>query len=162
MCGGMVAPGTLPQPVRTERCLQESEIRDAESTMRKTAGFVSLVISGLLAVSVPLFAHHGNASFESKITTVTGTVTEYFWANPHVLVKIDAKDVSGNTAHWTVEAQNTVSMRAIGWRPDTFKPGDVVSVDVNQAKNGRPVGSTGGSSPTSAKRRIIINGKQFQ
>jgi hypothetical protein len=130
--------------------------------MRKAAGFVSLVLFGLLAFSVPLFPHHGNASFESKITTVTGTVTEYFWANPHVLVKIDAKDASGNTAHWIVEAQNTVSMRAIGWRPDTFKPGDVVSIDVNQAKNGRPVGSTGGSSPTSAKRSIIINGKQFQ
>jgi hypothetical protein len=61
-----------------------------------------------------------------------------------------------------VEAQNTVSMRAIGWRPDTFKPGDVVSIDVNQAKNGTPIGSTGGSSPTSPKRRIVINGKQFQ
>jgi len=144
------------------RCLQGSEISDAESTMRKRAGIVSLAVFGLLAVSVPLFAHHGNAAFESKLTTVTGTVTEYFWANPHVLVRIDAKDASGNTAHWTVEAQNTVSMRDIGWRPDTFKPGDVVTIDVNQAKNGHPVGSTGGSSPTSAKRRIIINGKQFQ
>jgi hypothetical protein len=142
--------------------LQGSEISDVESTMRKRAGIVSLVMFGLLAVSVPVFAHHGNASFESKLSTVTGTVTEYFWANPHVLVRLDVKDDSGKTLHWTVEAQNTVSMRDIGWRPDTFKPGDVVSIDVNQAKNGRPVGSTGGSSPTSAKRRIIINGKQFQ
>jgi len=130
--------------------------------MRKRAGIVSLVVLALCAVSMPLFAHHGNAAFDSKLTTVTGTVTEYFWANPHVLVKLDAKGAGGNVAHWTVEAQNTVSMRAIGWRPDTFKPGDVVSIDVNQAKNGSPVGSTGGSSPTAAKRRIIINGKQFQ
>ena len=130
--------------------------------MRKRAGIVSLVVLGVCAVSVPLFAHHGNAAFDSKLTTVTGTVTEYFWANPHVLVKLDAKGAGGNVAHWTVEAQNTVSMRAIGWRPDTFKPGDVVSIDVNQAKNGSPVGSTGGSSPTAAKRRIVINGKQFQ
>jgi hypothetical protein len=130
--------------------------------MRKRAGIVWLVVFGFWSVSVPLSAHHGNASFESKLSTVTGTVTEYFWANPHVLVKIDAKDDSGKTLHWIVEAQNTVSMRDIGWRPDTFKPGDVVSIDVNQAKNGRFVGSTGGSSPTAAKRRIIINGKQFQ
>ena len=140
----------------------ESKVGETETTMRKRAGIVSLAVFGLLAISVPVFAHHGNAAFESKLTTVTGTVTEYFWANPHVLVRIDAKDASGNTAHWTVEAQNTVSMRDIGWRPDTFKPGDVVTIDVNQAKNGHPVGSTGGSSPTSAKRRIIINGKQFQ
>jgi hypothetical protein len=148
------------------RCLNEfpaeQKISDVESAMRKRAGIVSLVVVGLLAVSVPLLAHHGNAAFDSKITTVTGTVTEYIWSNPHVWVKLDAKDASGNVAHWIVEAQNTVSMRDIGWRPDTFKPGDVVSIDVNQAKNGRPIGSTGGSSPTSAKRRIIINGKQFQ
>jgi hypothetical protein len=130
--------------------------------MRNRAGIVSLVVLASLAVSIPLLAHHGNAAFDSKLTTVTGTVTEYFWANPHVLVKLDAKDAGGSTQHWTVEAQNTVSMRAIGWRPDTFKAGDVVSIDVNQAKNGTPIGSTGGSSPTAAKRRIVINGKQFQ
>jgi len=154
-CGGMAGE----EPRRGQR---ESEIQDTESAMRKKPGIVWLVVLGFWSVSVPLFAHHGNASFESKLSTVTGTVTEYFWANPHVLVKIDAKDDSGKTLHWIVEAQNTVSMRDIGWRPDTFKPGDVVSIDVNQAKNGRPVGSTGGSSPTAAKRRIIINGKQFQ
>ena len=130
--------------------------------MRKRAGIVSLVVLGSLAVSIPLFAHHGSAAFDSKLTTVTGTVTNYIWSNPHVWVKMDVKDANGMTEHWIVEAQNTVSMRVIGWRPDTFKPGDVVSIDVNQAKNGRPIGSTGGSSPTSAKRRIIINGKQFQ
>lgn len=130
--------------------------------MRKWARIISLVVLVSWAVSIPLFAHHGNASFDSKITTVTGTVTDYIWSNPHVWVKLDAKDANGKIAHWIVEAQNTVSMRAIGWRPDTFKAGDVVSIDVNQAKNGRPIGSTGGSSPTSAKRRIIINGKQFQ
>jgi hypothetical protein len=130
--------------------------------MRRRAGIVLLVVLGSLAASIPLLAHHGNASFDTKLTTVTGTVTEFIWSNPHVWLKMDAKDASGNVQHWIVEAQNTVSMRAIGWRPDTFKPGDMVSVDVNQAKNGRPIGSTGGSSPTSAKRRIIINGKQFQ
>jgi len=66
--------------------------------MRKRAGIVSLVVFGLLAVSVPLFAHHGNAAFDSKLTTVTGTVTDYIWSNPHVWVKIDAKDASGSGA----------------------------------------------------------------
>jgi hypothetical protein len=159
----MVAPGTLRWVGAVlSRRQQQSEIEDSESTMRKKAAIVWLMVLGFWSVSVPLFAHHGNASFESKLSTVTGTVTEYFWANPHVLVRLDVKDDSGKTVHWTVEAQNTVSMRDIGWRPDTFKAGDVVSIDVNQAKNGRPVGSTGGSSPTAAKRRIIINGKQFQ
>jgi hypothetical protein len=124
---------------------------------------ISSLLVGLLAVSVPMLAHHGAASFdETKTVTVTGTVTEYIWANPHVYVKLDAKDDSGKTEHWVVEAQNPVSMNAIGWRKDTFRPGDVVSVDVNQAKNGSPIGSTGGSGPTAPRHRIIVNGKQFQ
>jgi hypothetical protein len=131
--------------------------------MKDRAGIISIVLVGLLAVSVPLWAHHGAASFdETKTVTVAGTVTEYIWANPHVYVKLDTKDDSGKTVHWVVEAQNPVSMNAIGWRKDTFKPGDVISVDVNQAKNGSPVGSTGGSGPTAPRHRIIINGKQFQ
>jgi uncharacterized protein DUF6152 len=131
--------------------------------MKNRAGIISLVVVGLLTISLPLLAHHGAASFdETKPVTVTGTVTEYIWANSHVYVKLDAKDDSGKAVHWVVEAQNPVSMNAIGWRKDTFKPGDVVSVDVNQAKNGSPVGSTGGSGPTAPRHRNIINGKQFQ
>ena len=59
---------------------------------------------------VPLFAHHGAASFDTgKTVTVKGTVTEYVWSNPHVLVKVDAKDDSGNVAHWVLEAWNPVT-----------------------------------------------------
>lgn len=131
--------------------------------MRNKAKIGTLVLVGLLAASAPLLAHHGAASFdETKTVTVTGTVTEYIWANPHVYVKLDAKDDTEKIVHWVVEAQNPVSMNAIGWRKDTFKVGDVVSVDVNQAKNGSPIGSTGGSGPTAPRHRIIINGKQFQ
>jgi hypothetical protein len=104
----------------------------------------------LLAASMPLFAHHGNAAYDTdKSVNVKGTVTTYIWANPHVFVKVDVKDDSGNVAHWIVEAQNPVSMSAIGWGRDTFKPGDQVEID-------------GSASPTAPRRRIVINGKQFQ
>ena len=122
-----------------------------------------LVVIGLLAVSVPLFAHHGNAAYETdKSVNVKGTVTNYIWANPHVFVKVDVKDDSGNVAHWIVEAQNPVSMSQIGWSKDTFKPGDQVEIDAMPAKNGNPVAFLGSASPTAARRRIVINGKQFQ
>jgi hypothetical protein len=131
--------------------------------MRHKARIGTLVLVGLLAASAPLLAHHGAASFdETKTVMVTGTITDYVWANPHVYVKLDAKDDAGKTVHWVIEAQNPVSMNAIGWRKDTFKVGDAVSVDVNQAKNGSPIGSTGGSGPTAPRHRIVINGKQFQ
>jgi hypothetical protein len=124
---------------------------------------ISLALVSLLTVSVPLFAHHGGASYDTtKTVTVKGTVIDYVWANPHVFVKLDAKDDSGNTVHWIIEAQNPVSMSQIGWSKNTFKPGDEVEIDAMPAKNGNPVGFLGTSSPTGTRRRIVINGKQFQ
>ena len=124
---------------------------------------IFFVVVSLLMVSVPLFAHHGNASYDTtKSVTVKGTVTEYVWANPHVFVKLDGKDESGNTVHWIVEGQNPVSMMAIGWTKSTFKAGDEVEIDAMQAKNGNPVAFLGSASPSAPRRRIVINGKQFQ
>jgi len=124
---------------------------------------ISFAVVALLAVSVPLFAHHGNASYDTaKTVTVKGTVTDYVWTNPHVFVKLDVKDDSGNTVHWIIEGQNPVSMSQIGWTKNTFKPGDEVEIDAMLAKNGNPVGFLGSASPTAPRKRIVINGKQFQ
>ena len=126
-------------------------------------GMILLAMITLLAVSAPAFAHHGGAVYDTdKSVIVKGTVTEYVWSNPHVFVKVDVKDPSGSVAHWIVEAQNPVSMMQIGWSKNTFKAGDEVEIDAMPAKNGNPVGFLGSSSPTSPRRRIVINGKQFQ
>ena len=123
--------------------------------MRNKLAPISVVVVGLFAVSVPLFAHHGNAAYDTaKTVTVKGTVTDYIWTNPHVFVKVDVKDEGGNTVHWIVEAQNPVSMGQIGWSKNTFKPGDEVIVDCIPAKNNQPIGRFRG--------RIVINGKQFK
>jgi hypothetical protein len=124
---------------------------------------ISCVVVAVLAVSVPLFAHHGNAAYDAdKTVTLKGTVTDYIWSNPHVFVKFDGKDDSGNVVHWIVEAQNPVSMTQIGWTKNTFKPGDAVEIDAMPAKNGNPVAFLGSASPTAPRKRIVINGKQFQ
>ena len=131
--------------------------------MLRSLWTICFVIAGLVAVSVPLFAHHGGAAYDTdKSVIVKGTVTDYVWSNPHVFVKVDVKDDKGNIAHWIVEAQNPVSMLQIGWTKNTFKPGDEVEIDAMPAKNGNPVGFLGSSSPTAPRRRIVINGKQFQ
>jgi hypothetical protein len=125
--------------------------------MRNRLRTVPLVVIGLLVVSLPLAAHHGTAVYDtSKTIMVKGTVTEYVWANPHVYAKVDAKDDSGNTTHWILEAQNPVSQTEVGWSKNTFKPGDEVEIEVKAAKNGKAVGIINNAS------RIIINGKQFK
>jgi hypothetical protein len=131
--------------------------------MIKVLRSITFLVVGLIVVSLPLFAHHGNAAYDAdKIMTVKGTVTDYIWSNPHVFVKLDVKDDSGNVVHWIVESQNPVSMTQIGWTKNTFKPGDVVEIDAMPAKNGNPVAFLGSASPTAPRKRIVINGKQFQ
>jgi hypothetical protein len=118
-------------------------------------GVFSFFAVGFLTVSLPLLAHHGNAAYDiDKTITVKGTVTAYIWANPHVFLKVDAKDEGGNTLHWVIEAQNAVNQATAGWSESTFKPGDQVVIDVTPAKNGRTIGKF--------KGRIVINGQQFK
>ena len=123
--------------------------------MRTKLGTISLLLVGSLVASCPLLAHHGNAAYDTaKTVTVKGTVTEYIWANPHVFLKVDAKDESGSTLHWVIEAQNAVTQASAGWSNATFKSGDQVVVDVTPARNGRPIGRF--------KGHIEINGQQFK
>jgi hypothetical protein len=99
------------------------------------------ILLGLLTASVPLFAHHGTAAFDTtKKITVKATVTEWFWANPHCFMKFDAKDDKGNLVHWAAETSNPSDMVKLGWSKLTFKPGDEVTVTFIPVKNGLPVG----------------------
>lgn len=115
--------------------------------------------AAVLAISLPGFAHHGNAAYDvSKTITVKGIVTEWFWANPHCLLKFDAKDEKGEVQHWVVEANNVPSMSKVGWTKGSFKPGDEVSITMTPAKNGSPVGRIIGSGSNS----VVLNGHPFQ
>ena len=125
-----------------------------EEFMANRLGIVALMV-GFLAFSVPLFAHHGTASFDTtKTLMLKGVVTEYIWSNPHVIVKLDVKDDSGNVSPWVIEAWNPVTQAARGWTKNSFKPGDEVTADVTPAKNDRTVGEFRG--------RIVVNGKVLQ
>jgi hypothetical protein len=99
------------------------------------------IFLGALAVSAPLFAHHGTAAYDTdKKITLKATVTQWFWANPHCFLKFDAKDDKGNVVHWATETSNPSDMVNLGWSKDTFKPGDEITVTFTPVKNGNPVG----------------------
>jgi hypothetical protein len=123
--------------------------------VRTKLGTISLLAVGFMAACLPLLGHHGNAAYDTaKTVTVKGTVTDYIWANPHVFLKLDAKDESGNSLHWVIEGQNAVTQASAGWTNATFKAGDQAIVDVTPAKNGRPIGRF--------KGHIEINGQVFK
>jgi hypothetical protein len=102
---------------------------------------LATILLGFLAVSVPLLAHHGAAAYDtSKKLALKGTVTEWFWANPHCFLRFDVKDEKGNVVHWAAEASNPSDMVNLGWSKQSFKPGDEVTVTVEPVKNGLPIG----------------------
>lgn len=96
---------------------------------------------GVSIVSLPLAAHHGNAAYDTEKTIdLKGTVTQWFWANPHCVLELDVKDESGQVVHWSAETENPTTMSHQGWMKTSFKPGDEVSVKVITVKNGKPIG----------------------
>ncbi len=102
---------------------------------------VLLVTASLLAVSAPLGAHHGAASFDTeRELTLEGAVTEWVWSNPHCFLKFDVTDEGGAVTSWVTEVQNPIDMTARGWARTSFRAGDVVTVVLQPVKSGAPVG----------------------
>jgi Family of unknown function (DUF6152) len=95
----------------------------------------------ILAISAPVSAHHGSASFDTtKDLTLKGTVTDWTWANPHCFLKFDAMDDTGMVRNWAVEVSNPTDMTKRGWARLSFKVGDAVTVNLQPVKNGAPIG----------------------
>ena len=110
----------------------------------KSWSCIVLAVAGLCFGAVPAGAHHGGASFDtSKEITLSGTVTEWIWANPHCFLKFDAKDDTGTVRNWVVETGNPTDMSRSGWARTSFKVGDMVSVTLQPVKSGAPVGRIG-------------------
>ena len=109
--------------------------------MRNLILSILFVLVGVFTVSAPVFAHHGNASYDyEKTITLKGTVTQWLWANPHCLLKFDVKDDKGELQHWVTEASGPVDMLRIGWSSTALKTGDEITIDLMPSKNGTPVG----------------------
>lgn len=95
----------------------------------------------VLAVSLPLAAHHGNAAYDStKQINLKGTVTQFIWANPHCVVQFDVTGDDGQVAHWMAETENPTTMTNMGWLKSSLKPGDPINIRVITVKNGKPIG----------------------
>ena len=108
--------------------------------MRNTLRSSLLVAVGLLAVSTPLFAHHGNASYDAEEVTIKGTVTAWLWVNPHSFLRVDVEDENGNVVHWVCENNAPSTLVNFGFTAKTFTPGDEVTVVMSATSKTLPVG----------------------
>jgi len=94
-------------------------------------------IAVLLLVAAPIFAHHGTSAYDTtKLTTVKGTVTDFQFNNPHVMISVETKDDKGKVEMWTSEANSPNVLTRHGWNRDIIKKGDQITVIGNRPKNG--------------------------
>lgn len=109
--------------------------------MKRKSVIVAALGLAITVACVPGFAHHGAAAYDvEKKIALKGTVTQWYWSNPHCLLQLDVTDDAGHVVHWITETQNPLSMANLGWSNDSFRPGDHVTLTVTPAKNGRPIG----------------------
>jgi hypothetical protein len=99
---------------------------------------VLAVGAGLVLATVPVLAHHSFAAeYDStKPLKITGTVTKVEWMNPHIYYYVDVKSDDGKVTNFAVEGGTPGALYRQGWRKDSLKVGDRVTVEGFSAKDG--------------------------
>ena len=99
-------------------------------------GALVLLIAGSAA------AHHSPVLFDRATKlTVTGTVKEFAWMNPHASIQIEVTNAEGKIDIWSVEMNSPNNLVRLGWKSTIVKAGDKVSVVVNPLRDGEHGGA---------------------
>ncbi len=95
------------------------------------------VLAAAIAVTIPVLAHHSFTMFDTtKQLTITGTVTDFQWTNPHAYIEIDVPDEGGATKHWAIELGSPSILQQSGWKFSNLKKGDKTTLVINPLKTG--------------------------
>ena len=100
---------------------------------------VLALTASALAVALPSHAHHSFAAEydASKPVTLTGKVTKVEWTNPHIFIYLDVPDeTTGAAVNWALELGAPNALMRLGWKRDSLKPDDVITVEGTLAKDG--------------------------
>lgn len=110
--------------------------------IRNVIAAALMILCGFLLVSVPMLAHHGtNIAYDhSKKITLKGTVTEFLFRNPHIQIYFDVKDQNGSVSHWAAEGGGVYFWTSYGFKRDSLKPGDQITITVAPSKSGALIG----------------------
>ena len=107
--------------------------------MKKLALLLAAIFCGVF-ISAPLSAHHGEANYDTeKMVSVKGTVTDFQFVNPHVIISLDVKNDKGEIEKWVGEARSPAMLsRYGGWDKNTIKVSDAITIYGHRTKNGTP------------------------
>ena len=119
------------------------------------SAILGFVVTFAIAAAAPVRAHHSPAAFEAqKTVTLTGTVKEFRWQNPHTWIEIMVPDEKGQEVLWAIELTSPTYLVRAGWKSTTLKAGDKVTVVGRPLKSGEP-GSAIFTSVTLADGRTL-------
>lgn len=120
-------------------------------SIKRAILFTSIVF---LLAALPVSAHHSFAAqYDGKKSiTLKGKVTKVEWANPHVYFYVEATDENGAVTTWAIENGPPTTLFREGWRKDTLKPGDVITVEGFRAKDG--------SNTANARSVVLSDGRK--
>jgi hypothetical protein len=82
-------------------------------------------------------AHHSPVMFDpTQPRTMTGTVREFQWTNPHSYIQLVVKNDQGQDEEWSLEMGASVYLYNLGWRPSSVKAGDTLTVTIAPLRKG--------------------------
>jgi hypothetical protein len=123
-------------------CTFPQEEIAVQSNLKSTLLVAMAVSVGVLLVSGSALAHHGANLYDmSKAVVLKGTVTKFYWGNPHNEVSFDVTDDKGEVAHWVAYTEPPLVMLESGWSRKSIPVGEKVTVYIFAAKNGSTVGT---------------------
>ena len=109
--------------------------------MTTPACFRTLLVV-LAVIALPVSAHHSFAMFDdTKEVTLKGTVREFQWTNPHSWVHVEVIGADGETEVWAVEMLSPNVLGRMGWKRNSLKPGDEVTVVIHPVRTGAKGGN---------------------
>jgi len=105
--------------------------------MNRLSVVIAVAIAGAAAGSAA--AHHSFAVFfdANKVISVTGAVTDFRFVNPHGEIGLTVQGKGGQTEQWRVETNSPSILQRRGWRRDSLKPGDTVTVEGWPSRDGK-------------------------
>ena len=103
--------------------------------MRVKSIAFAAAVAALLAI--PAWAHHSHVNYNTtEFTTVSGTITEVVWTNPHVWIYMEVANAQGRPQMWAMEGGSVTSLMRGGWQRNSIKPGDKISVRCHRLRDG--------------------------
>ena len=128
--------------------------------MSRRAAVVAAVVLAVWIAPRPVVAHHSFAAEydRDKPVTLVGSVTRIEWMNPHVYFYMDVTE-NGVTSHWSVEGGAPTSLYRAGWRKDSLKVGDTVTVHGYLARDGSKLANM--RDAVLADGRAVLGGQNY-